>query len=238
MTQSDGRLVLHPIGIIRSPYRDKFAVPRQSGLAPSVSARLNILPEFAIAEAFAGLEQASHVWLQWQFHKHAPGEWKPSVRPPRLGGNARLGVFATRSSFRPNSLGLSVCRLQSINLSDGVTLHLSGSDLVDGTPVFDIKPYVPYADRVEEARLDWAESAPQSLAVRWSAEAEANVDDLNLDDITLAMIAEILSLDPRPAFHKDTQADRVYGCKLADYNVRWMVKETQIEILSVNPLTD
>lgn len=214
------------IGVIQSCFKEKFGIPRQPGLAPSATAVLELLKPFAQEDAVKGLEQMSHVWLQFVFHQSMAQQWKPMVRPPRLGGNQRLGVFATRSPVRPNSIGLSVVKLDKIDVTDGVTLFLSGIDLLDGTPVLDIKPYIPYVDNVEGAFNCIAADAPDILTVTFSDHARSFCDEHkrnnHLDLITL--ITQVLQQDPRPQYQRP-DPERSYGMRLYDLDVRWHYRQ-------------
>lgn len=222
---------LAPVGIVRSPYREKFGIPRQPGLV-DVESRLELLPGFDLPQMVDGLAGFSHLWLTFVFHACADQGWRPRVRPPRLGGNARVGVYASRSPFRPNHLGLSVVELRGIDSAGGLSLRLGGADLLDGTPVLDIKPYVPYSDAIPNARAGFAPDAPQPLTVRFSAEAEAAVVR---DPALRRLIAQVLSQDPRPAYQED-DADRVYGMKLADVNLRFRIAAGEAQVVAVEPL--
>ncbi len=161
---------LEPIAIIHSPFREKFVTPRQPGLTPSIRAQITFNPGFATPEAVRGLEDFSHIWLVFLFHQNWEKGWKPTVRPPRLGGNQRVGVYASRSPFRPNPIGLSAVKLLSINTDQAsVSLEVQGADLIDGTPILDIKPYIPYGDSIPEATRGFAEEAPRpTLQVQFS----------------------------------------------------------------------
>lgn len=219
-----------PIGIVHSCFKEKFGIPRQPGLAPSTRGHIVMLPPFDQEEAFLGLEGVSHIWLQFVFHQNPQQRaWHAKVRPPRLGGNSSMGVFATRSPFRPNGLGLSVVRYLGYRREQG-QLHISiaGLDLLDQTPVVDIKPYVPYADHVPEATNAFAEGAPDFVPVRFSDEAESACTRLSLQGHTdwHRLVVEVLQQDPRPAYHQ-SQAGRVYGCRLYNQNVRWEMVEEQ-----------
>ena len=170
----------NPIGIIHSCFKDKFGVPRQPGLVKSARGKLELYPPYNRVEAFAGIDVYSHLWINFVFHHCIREEPNLSVRPPRLGGNQKLGVFATRATFRPNALGLSVVELERVeNVADKITLHLKGIDLVDGTPVLDIKPYIPYVDSIPEATAGFAQQAPgREFDVCFSAEAEQDLNNL------------------------------------------------------------
>lgn len=217
------KLILDPIGIISTPYGDKFAVPRQPNLVSSVTGVLTLLPPYNNPDCVRGLEDFSHVWLIFQFNYIEDGKWSPTVRPPRLGGNKRVGVFASRSTHRPNSLGLSKVKLLKVECSQGVRLYLSGVDLVNGTPIFDIKPYLAFVDSEPLAQCGFAQSPPKAkFTVNFSAEALAVLNNHrqripNLQQV----IIEVLRQDPRPAYHQ--QSDRIYGMFLYDFDIRWQV---------------
>ena len=211
-----------PIGVIHSCFGEKFGIPRQAGLAPAARATLELSPPYAMPEAVRGLEEFSHLWLIFVFHGIPSGQWQPTVRPPRLGGHQRMGVFATRSPFRPNPMGLSAVRLERIAINRGrVTLHLSGVDLLDGTPVLDIKPYLPYADGLPDAGGGFAAQAPDAgLTVEFSPEAEA-VCAVWPGGGLRELIVQVLSQDPRPAYERGAAAAQSYGMRLHDREVQW-----------------
>ncbi|QSP94503.1 tRNA (N6-threonylcarbamoyladenosine(37)-N6)-methyltransferase TrmO [Marinobacter salinisoli] len=218
-------LTLSPIAITRSCFQDKFGVPRQPGLTRHAHANLIIQPPYDREDAFRGLESASHLWLTFQFHEAVRAEWRPVVRPPRLGGNKKIGVFASRSPFRPNSLGLSVVRNRGLSRRDGtLMLHISDHDLIDGTPILDIKPYLPFADSVPDASLGWAETAPtERLHVHFQPEAEAQLLQLPAETYPdlRPLIEDVVSYDPRPSFRRGRDEDRIYGAHLYDLNIRF-----------------
>lgn len=218
---------LTPIGIIHSPFKEKFGVPRQPGIATAARATLELLPPYDREEALEGLGGFSHVWIVFIFHATAAQGWHPTVRPPRLGGNARVGVFASRSTFRPNPLGFSVVELEGFGREDGkLVLHIKGADILDGTPVLDIKPYVPYADSIPDARGGFADSAPEMhLTVIFTAEAEAQLAARESEHSQLReLIIQVLGADPRPAYRDDEAAQRIYGMRLFDFDLRWRVE--------------
>lgn len=207
------------IAEIQNGFKDKFGIPRQSGLCETVKSKIVFMPEFQTPEAFRGLEGFSHIWIIWQFSKSVRDDWSPTVRPPRLGGNKRVGVFATRSPFRPNSLGLSCVRLDSIEFTDdlGPVLNISGADLMDGTPIFDIKPYIPYADSKPDAIDGFLTSAPRKYL-------DVNFDCCNTSDIEHSIIEnfrEIIAEDPRPAYQD--APDRVYKMLFSGYEAEFTV---------------
>ncbi len=213
---------LDPIATVRSCFGGKFAVPRQPGLCPSAWGQLVFLPEFRSQEAVRGIEGFSHLWLIFGFHETAQQGWRPTVRPPRLGGNERVGVFASRSTFRPNGLGLSSVRLEGVDRTsaDSPVLLLGGLDLVDGTPVYDVKPYLPYADSVPEATAGFATEEIPRLSVRVEAAAMSAFE--RLPERARQVLNEVLALDARPTA-RSQDADRVYGALLCGCNVRFTV---------------
>ncbi len=230
------------IGIIHSCFKEKFGIPRQPGLAPLATAELELLAPYNDPTALDGLEGCSHIWVQFVFHANSRSEWKPKVKPPRLGGNKSLGVFATRSPTRPAPIGLSVVKLDGIVERDGkLLLQLSGIDLLDGTPVLDIKPYIPYVDLVPEAVNGFAAAAPQLIPVEFSAENTAFCDEYRQKtqiDLT-GLIREILQQDPRPQYQQP-EPERVYGMKLLDVDVRWQYRSNpaglRILVCGIDPV--
>jgi tRNA-Thr(GGU) m(6)t(6)A37 methyltransferase TsaA len=226
-----------PIAFIRSPYREKFSAPRQPGLAPSVRAHVEFLPEFASPEAVRGLDGFSHIWLIFLFHQTAEQGWKPTVRPPRLGGNKRVGVFSCRSPFRPNPIGLSAVKLLSVNTDNGtLELEVQGADLIDGTPILDIKPYLPYTDGIPEATGGFAGRSPvAALQVKFSTAAHQQLGEFSAKNPELEiLIRETLTLDPRPAYQQEADGGRVYGVLLDRYNVRWRVEGETVEVIDIS----
>ncbi len=208
-----------PVAVMRSCYGEKFGAPRQPGLAPSARGRIVFCGEYANADALRGIEGFSHLWVV--FHFHLAQGWSPTVRPPRLGGNERVGVFASRSPFRPNPIGLSVVKLDRVawESPEGPVLHVSGLDLVDGTPILDIKPYVAYSDALPEAVSGFAGAAPAGrLTVAFAPGLRET-----LDADFAALVIETLALDPRPAFHDDPA--REYGVALDGRNVRFRIAD-------------
>lgn len=222
-----------PIGFIRSPFKEKFGIPRQPGLVPKARARLELVPPYNSPEAVAELDGYSHIWIQFVFHQVPPGNWQPRVRPPRLGGNRRVGVFASRSPFRPNPIGLSVVALEQVVVEgDSVALELSGVDLLDGTPVLDIKPYVAYVDSIPDAASGFAAAAPEVLLrVEFSELAESQLAGRQDGADLRSLIIALLELDPRPAYVE--QDDRVYGFRLYDFDLRWQVDGDQVTVLEL-----
>ena len=237
-----------PIGYIQSCFTEKFGIPRQPLLAPSATAMLTLEPPFNHPDTVLGLESVSHIWLSFIFHRHVDTPWKEKVRPPRLGGNKKIGVFATRSSFRPNHLGLSVVKLERIDCQDQrVTLYLSGVDLLDGTPIVDIKPYVPYVDQVPHAENAFADKAPSLLTVTFHQTAQQWIDrerekmdgyygdgdEKNVHpDQLRTLIIEVLQQDPRPAYQAIDDS-RVYGMTLFNKNIQWVYRQQGNDIMIV-----
>jgi len=221
------------IGVIRSPFKEKFGIPRQSGLMSAAQAVLELLPPYDRDEAVRGLDGFSHIWITFVFHAVRQGDWSPTVRPPRLGGNQRLGVFATRATHRPNPIGLSVVELTGIKREQGrLMLELRGADLLDGTPVLDIKPYVPYVDAVPAARAGFADGAPQAcLQVTFAPEAEAACTGRPQ---LREFIVQMLQYDPRPAYHGDEEPGRIYGVRVFDCNVRWRVEDGSAHVVEIS----
>ena len=220
---------LRYIARIRSPFAEKFGIPRQSGVVEDVHATVVFEPEFRNADAVRGLEGFSHIWLIWQFSQAVRDTWSPTVRPPRLGGNERMGVFATRSPFRPNAIGLSSVRLEKVELDDelGPVLHVSGADLMDGTPIFDIKPYLPYTDCHSEATGGFTDSAAmERLTVDFPPDLLERVEP----DQRPGLLG-VLESDPRPRYQDDPQ--RVYGLTFAGRNVKFTVDGGRLTVLEV-----
>lgn len=222
-------ITLKRIARIRTDFPEKFGIPRQSGLSWELKGEIVFEPEYRNADAVRGLEDFSHIWLIWEFSEAVRDEWSPTVRPPRLGGNTRMGVFATRSPFRPNALGLSCVRLESVELHTerGPILHVAGADLMDGTPVYDIKPYIPYADSYPEAKGGFTDKARDYLLkVEFPPELLEKVPRDRRKALT-----DVLTHDPRPSYQADS--DRVYGMAFAGYQIRFTVKDGVLTVRSV-----
>lgn len=223
---------LTPIAYIRTEFSEKFGVPRQSGLAGSLRGTIVFEPEYRNADALRGLEGFSHLWLIWEFSANTDrGEWQPTVRPPRLGGNERMGVFATRSPFRPNPLGLSCVEIEGIepDTPEGTVIHVRGADLMSGTPIYDIKPYVKYADCRPHAVCGYVDELKErTLKVTIPSEVAANVTDKSVFEA----LVETLSLDPRPSYHDDPE--RIYGLSFAGMNVRFKVFLRNLIVVSID----
>lgn len=220
---------MKPIARMKSDFPTKFGIPRQSGLVPSLQSTIILEPEFRVEEALRGLDEFSHIWIIWEFSQAKQKKWTPTVRPPRLGGNVRKGVFATRSPFRPNSLGLSCVKLEYIewNTKEGPVIHVSGADLLDGTPIYDIKPYLPYVDSHPEATGGFAHAhKDERLEVKISEEWKKAIGEKYLKALT-----EVLAQDPRPAYQDDPE--RVYGFPFGDLEVKFKVKGSVLEVCQV-----
>jgi tRNA-Thr(GGU) m(6)t(6)A37 methyltransferase TsaA len=230
-----------PIGTIRSCFPEKFGIPRQPGLAPDATAVLEIHRPYQNHDAFRHLELFSHIWILFVFHQCRRGEWKATVRPPRLGGNRRVGVFASRSGFRPNPIGQSAVELVSIEKASGkMRLHLRGVDLLDGTPVLDIKPYLPYADSLPQAKDGFAPGAPpKTTAVRFSTEAARACRLLGERSYPRLerLITDLLALDPRPGYAPGSE-ERTYGMRLWDLNIKFQVFDDHIAVTAIDQMSD
>lgn len=226
------------IGIMKSPYKEKFGIPRQPNLV-EVESYIEMQGPYNDLLAFEGIEEFSHLWLLWQFHDNKNQEnskFRPQVRPPRLGGNQKIGVFATRSMYRPSPIGLSVVKLKEVKkVGKTVRIYVTGSDLLDGTPIVDIKPYIHYSDAVMEAQSGYAQEEPVRKYVVWSEQAELEREQLvqtkGLSEQVIRELAEVLSLDPRPAYQEDPE--RIYGMHFADFNIKFIVNETSVLIVEI-----
>ncbi len=225
-------VTIQVIARMKSDFPTKFGIPRQSGLVDELRSTIVFEPEFRNADALRGIEGYSHLWLIWQFSEAVRNDWSPTVRPPRLGGNTRIGVFATRSPFRPNSLALSCVRLLAVEETKeyGTVIHVSGADLMDGTPIFDIKPYIPYADSYPDAIGGFTDTAEDFLL------------EVIFPDDLLKKIPEdkqqaaigVLRHDPRPSYQRDP--NRIYGLPFAGYDIHFIITENILTVLEVNKL--
>ena len=223
--------LIRPVARIRTEFPQKFGIPRQSGLVEALRGELVFLPEYRDPEAFRGIEEFTHIWLIWQFSQARREGWSPTVRPPRLGGNIRKGVFATRSPFRPNSLGLSSVRLLEVRLHtpEGPVLVVGGADLLDGTPIYDVKPYLPYTDSHPEAAGGFAlQEKEGALRVEFPPELLARVPPERRE-----AVLELLAQDPRPGYQDSPE--RVYGLAFAGQDIRFRVEGDRLAVLGVEP---
>ena len=216
---------IEPVAYISNGYNEKFGVPRQSGLACSVKSEIVFQRGYRDENMLRGIEQYTHLWLVWGFSENA-GEWSPTVRPPKLGGNKRVGVFATRSPFRPNGLGLSCVKLEHIvDSPEGKRLVVAGADLKNGTPIYDIKPYLPYVDSIPDAKGGFSDEYKEAfLCVEF-------LDEINSDDTLRKEITEILYLDPRPQYQEDFE--RVYGISYKNKNIKFVYRENKIIVIGI-----
>lgn len=225
-------VTMQVIARIKSDFPTKFGIPRQSGLVEELQATIVMEPEFRNPDMLRGIEGFSHLWLIWQFSANADKAWSPTVRPPRLGGNARLGVFATRSTYRPNFIGLSSVKFEGLEHTKdfGTVIHISGADLMDGTPIFDIKPYIPYGDCHPEATGGFTDTADSYLL---SVDFPEQLLKILPDNKRSAAIG-VLSHDPRPSYQKDS--DRVYGISFAGFDIRFTVKDNKLTVIEVKQI--
>ncbi|MBR4858111.1 MAG: tRNA (N6-threonylcarbamoyladenosine(37)-N6)-methyltransferase TrmO [Clostridia bacterium] len=220
------------IAHIHTDFTSKFGIPRQSGLVDELEATIIFEPKYRIPEALRGIEEYSHIWLLWQFSECVDKEWSPTVRPPRLGGNKRMGVFATRSPFRPNPVGLSSVKLLGAEKTEkyGVVLRVAGADLLDGTPIYDIKPYLPYVDSRPEASNGFALDEKEG---RLTVEIPHGIIDVIPENKRNALKA-VLAQDPRPGYQNEP--DRVYGIDFAGFNIRFIVDENILAVVSAEQI--
>lgn len=236
MTSKNDRYEFQPIGSVQSPFRQKFGIPRQPGLCPSIPGIIKLYPPFNNRDTVRELDGFSHIWILFVFNGIAEGKWTPLVRPPRLGGNERVGVFASRSTHRPNPIGQSVVRLERIeSTTDLLSLHISGHDLLDGTPVLDIKPYLPYSDSIADASGGFIHRTGFSLhQVSFSKSASIECAQWEITWPGLRrMLIEILQQDPRPAYHKQATEQREYGFQLYDLNIRYSLDQNKAIIQQI-----
>jgi len=222
---------IRPIAHMKSDFPEKFGIPRQAGVVPELESVVVFEPEYRDPEALRGIEGFSHLWLIWQFSESVTDTFSPTVRPPRLGGNVRMGVFATRSPFRPNSLGLSCVELVRVESRPGLgtVLLVRGADLMDGTPIFDVKPYIPYADARPEARSGFAPDAGTTLAVRISDALLVKIPEGKRD-----ALRGVLANDPRPRYQRDPE--RVYAMDFANLTVRFSVADGVLTVTEISPM--
>jgi len=225
-------ITVHPIAKMRSDFSNKFGIPRQSGLVDSLRSTIVFEPEYRNTDALRGLEDFSHLWIIWQFSEAVRKEWTPTVRPPRLGGNTRMGVFATRSPFRPNSIGLSCVKIIGLEQTpdNGTVIHVAGADLMDGTPILDIKPYIPYCDARPDALGGFTTNADDYLLI--VDFPPVLLERLPKDKQTAAV--EVLSHDPRPSYQADSE--RLYGLSFAGFDIRFTVEDNTLHVKEVKKL--
>lgn len=226
---------LPAIGRVHSCFKEKYGIPRQPGLVPDARASIELLKPYNRAEALRGLEGFSHLWVIFVFHQAISEQWKPTVRPPRLGGNERVGVFASRAPYRPNPIGLSAVELLGIREEQGrLTIDIRGVDLLDGTPVLDIKPYVPYADAHPDAVGGFAPEAPATdLAVSFSEQAAAFCKALPEGEYLQTLIRQVLSNDVRPAYYQQQAKKTDFGFRLLDYEIKWRREPDGVRVVNI-----
>ena len=230
--QRENERIHRIIARIHTDFPTKFGIPRQSGLVEALKAEIVFEPEYQNPEAFRGIEEFSHLWLLWEFSEAVRKEWSPTVRPPRLGGNKRMGVFATRSPFRPNAIGLSCVKLEKVELRTerGPVLHVSGADLMDGTPIYDIKPYLPFADSHPEATGGFSDKTKNHhLDVMIPAEFLEQVEEEKRE-----ALRAVLMHDPRPSYQNDP--NRIYGMEFAGYEVKFRVEDGILSVITINQM--
>lgn len=226
------------IATVESPYKEKFAIPRQPGIVTCAKGKVTFLADYNHIDLVRDIAQFSHVWVLFVFHETQAQGWKPLVRPPRLGGNAKTGVLATRSNFRPNPIGMSVVKLDGVSLSQNgdVSLEISGLDLLHGTPVIDIKPYIPYSDAVHNAQAGFAQQSPTTtLQVQYDISIEQQLKTIEAEHPEfITLINQVLSQDPRPAYKKNKPDTKIYGITLYNYNIEWhLIEKNTLEVISI-----
>lgn len=233
---ANSQITLEPLGFIQTPFKQKFAIPRQPRLVPEAIGKLTLVAPFDNADLFRDIEQFSHVWLLFMFHENLEKGWTPTIRPPRLGGNTRTGVLATRSTFRPNGIGMSAVKLLSVS---GKTITVGGVDLLDGTPIIDVKPYIPYSDIIDNANGGFADEAPQSdMQVVFCAAAIEQITTLTKSakqkyPQLQKLIENLLKQDPRPAYKQQKTGMQEYGVELYDLEVNWQVEGNLTTVISI-----
>jgi tRNA-Thr(GGU) m(6)t(6)A37 methyltransferase TsaA len=232
---------IQTIGILHSPFKEKFAIPRQPRLVPEAIARLEMIAPFNNEDMIRDISQFSHVWLLFMFHQNLDKGWTPTIRPPRLGGNKKVGVFASRSTFRPNGIGMSAVKLLEVTkTSKGIELILGGVDLLDQTPIIDIKPYIPYSDIVTNANGGFADEAPQSeMTVSFTSDAMQSCLAFGHKYHQLQQLIEkLLMQDPRPAYKKKNKEKQIYGVNLYDLNIAWQVIGEHTIVTSISQINN
>ncbi len=230
---------LEQIGTIRSPWKEKFAVPRQPALVTAIGAELELIAPYNHKDMVRGIENFSHLWLLFIFHQTQQQGWKPLVRPPRLGGNDKIGVLASRSTFRPNPIGMSLVEFKGVRCEKKrLILELGSVDLVDGTPIVDIKPYLPFAESLTDARAGYAQSAPEAtMQVHFSDDAKQHLFRYQQSHPNLAeFIQQVLAQDPRPAYRRNHDDPHFYAASLSDFTVRWRVTPMGTEVIAIEPI--
>lgn len=241
--EKDHTYQFSPIGWVKSPFKERYGIPRQSGLAKHVEGQLCFVKHEDLKTALKGIELFSHIWVIFVFHQHGGKKWKPSIRPPRLGGRKKMGVLASRSPHRPNPIGISVLKLNSVDFESekGPLIHVSGLDLLDGTPILDIKPYLPYADALQDSTSGWAHLEIQKISVEFSENARSFIIQQENSFYLENVIRELLELDPRPAylqrkepFHRSEYWLRPLGIKILNHEIKYQFTKNGIEVISIS----
>lgn len=228
-----------PIGVIHSPWKEKFAVPRQPGLVNEAGGELELYPDYSHPDVIRGLDGFSFIWIIFTFHQTMDKGWHSLVRPPRLGGNEKVGIFASRSTYRPNAIGMSLVELIGIKICQQQTrLQLGSLDLIEGTPVLDIKPYLPYAEAKPNAKAGYAQASPNAdMPVIFTRQAEQQIHQFQSRYPRLRkLIVQVLAQDPRPAYRRDKKDTHTYAVLLSDFNVRWQITDGATQVISVEPI--
>ena len=231
-----------PIAVVESPFEDKFGIPRQPALASSAKGIIRFNSDPDLKTALKSMEEFSHLWIIFVFHAHGGNKWKPSIRPPRLGGNVKVGVLASRSPHRPNPIGISAVKIDRIDLEAtlGPEIHVSGLDLLNGTPVLDVKPYITYADSIPSAHSGWAETEIQKFTVIFSQQAESQIKLAPNAEELKQLIQEVIEIDPRPAHQKRNLAPhdpqtwgKSFGINILNYDVKYQIQESEFHIVEL-----
>ncbi|MBS9782060.1 MAG: tRNA (N6-threonylcarbamoyladenosine(37)-N6)-methyltransferase TrmO [Gammaproteobacteria bacterium] len=228
------KMNITPIGKITTPFSEKFTIPRQAQIVKQAWGKLEFIGDYRHTDSLNGLSAHSHYWLIWGFNLHTDKDKTLTVRPPRLGGNQRVGVFSTRSPFRPNNLGLSVVKLEQID-TDSFSVIFSGVDMLSGTPIYDIKPYIPYADNRPDAVSDWANNPPEKpfmVTFLPEVEQQLSVYDKHYGVNLLALVRELLAYDPRPAYKKGKIDNKIYATTLYDVDIAWQIADNSVTVIS------
>ena len=232
---------MKPIAVAHTLFTQRFGIPRQPGLVPEAKGTLKFDKDPDFLHALKGIEQFSHLWILFVFHEHGGNKWKPTIRPPRLGGKVKMGVLSSRSPHRPNPIGLSVVKIEKINLQakNGAEIEVSGIDLLDGTPVLDIKPYIPYADSVPDANAGWAKEEIKKTPVHFEELAVQKIPTPEIKDL----MEQLLTIDPRPGFQKrefppeaDLSQGKVFGLLVKEYDVKWKIEDQKFVVFDVEKL--
>ncbi len=229
------------LGFVKSPFKQKFGIPRQPRLVKDIVSTIVMEPEFSLLEAFKGIETFSHLWILFLFHENLASGWRPTIRPPRLGGKTKMGVFATRCTFRPNGIGQSAVKFRRIYQQSGrVYIEIEGADIMDGTPVIDIKPYITYSDSIPDATCGFAQEKPPAiLPVNFSDNVLSTLKEIGKAYPSIkSLITQVLCTDPRPAYRQKEFDPNSYGIQLYEYNIKWKVEKGKVNVIEIQPLSD